>query len=85
MQPALRYFRSIYVLTLPQSLQVGPGATHVRVYPGENFALEEAKCTKESRFVNGRLRAGDLVEITAAEYDAATATPTPVKALKGKD
>ncbi len=68
MQPELRYFRATNVLTLPQSLKVGPGATHVRVFAGDVFALEADRCTKESRFVNGRLRAGDFVEVTETEF-----------------
>jgi len=70
----MRTFKATTHLTLPQALQAGPGATHVRLAPGETVELDEAACAKESRFIAGRVRAGDLVEITAAP-----------KAPKGKD
>ncbi len=87
----LRYFKSTNTLTLPASLQVGAGASHVRLMPGEVVAFDSEKCRAESRFINGRVRAGDLVEVGAAELEAYTAsqlvatdTTPAAKAAKGK-
>lgn len=51
-------------VTLPQGLQAGPGATNMRLDPGAVVTLDDAACNGEhSRFIAGRLRAGDLEEI----------------------
>lgn len=77
----LRYFKSTQTLTLPAALQVGAGASHVRLTPGEAIAVDAAKCQAESRFIAGRVRSGDFVELSASEYEAAI---NPAKAAKGK-
>jgi hypothetical protein len=90
-----RYFRAAQPLTLPQSLIAGPGATHLQIAPGDVVAFDGERCARELRFVNGRTRAGDLVEITAKEYDDAIASTevapveapepaAPAKAAKAK-
>lgn len=91
---SFRYFKSINTLTIPSALQVGAGGVHDRAAPGDVLAFDAEKCRKEDRFINGRLRAGDLVETNKATYEAFVATPAPtidehdttpaVKAAKGK-
>lgn len=61
-------------VTLPQGLQAGAGATNMRLHPGAVVTLEDDKCVEYSRFINGRLRAEDLVEI-----DPKDAPKTPVE------
>lgn len=75
----MRYFQATQNLVLPQKLQNGPGGTHVRLSPGEVVGIDDAACASESRFINGRLRGGDLVEVAAPEADSA-----PAKPAKGK-
>jgi hypothetical protein len=71
-----RYFRTPLPLTFPISIKPGPGGEHVRSKPGELHELDGDRCNAEARFIAGRLRAGDLVEMTAAEY-AAAINPAP--------
>lgn len=72
-----RTFRANNLLTLPQGLYPGPGATNMQLEPGAVFTAEDAPATQFSRFLNNRVRMGDLVEIDAAPAD--TKAPTPVK------
>lgn len=51
------------IVTLPVDLCPGPGVTNMRVVAGGEIDLEVARCTTHTRFLNGRLRAGDLVEL----------------------
>lgn len=55
-------------LVLPQGVQAGPGATNMRFTGGAVLGpLDDATCTANQRYLNGRLRAGDLEEITEVE------------------
>lgn len=58
-------FKATTHLTLPKALQAGPGGTHVMLNPGDEVELDDKACAAESRFINGRKRAGDLVEVAA--------------------
>jgi hypothetical protein len=51
------------VVTLPVGLLPGPNATNVRLEPGAVVELELERIAGHDRYVNGRLRAGDLVEL----------------------
>ncbi len=76
----MRYFKIATHLTVPRSLLPGAGNTHKRPAPGEVIAIDDEACARESRFINGRLRAGDMIEVKApAELDAPAA-----KVAKGK-
>jgi hypothetical protein len=88
-----RYFRSVNHLTLPSTIHTGAGATHTRLAPGDVIDLCPKKCAAESRFINGRVRGGDLVEVDAAEFEMftkaaeavqATDTAPATKPAKGK-
>ena len=70
-----RYFQSVQLLVLPQSVKAGPGATNLRLVPGSIIELDEETCTRNERFLNGRLRAGCLVEVDAAAASAASPSP----------
>ena len=92
----MRYFKLTTHLTVPRSLSPGAGNTHERPVPGDVIACTDESCARESRFVNGRVRAGDMIETTETEYLAAEnvaaleppvelATTAPVaKTAKGK-
>lgn len=64
----MRFFKLVNHLTVPRSLLPGPGNTHHRPEPGDVIAIPDEACARESRFVNGRVRAGDMVEVKEAEY-----------------
>lgn len=81
----MRYFRSPQFLTLPQGVQAGPGATNLRLEPGSILELDEVTCTRNERFINGRLRAGDLVELDAATAEAARASAPQATAIPKPD
>ncbi len=70
-----RFFKSVQLLVLPQSVKAGPGATNIRLSPGSIVELDDDTCTRNERFLNGRLRAGCLVEVDAAT--AAAESPAP--------
>lgn len=58
-----RTFRVLQgVLVVPQAVQAGPGATHLRLRAGEELTLPAAAV---GRFIRGRIAAGDLVEVLA--------------------
>jgi hypothetical protein len=63
-----RHFRAREgrTITLPQGLAAGPGATNMRLTPGEVVTVDDDAATRHSRFINGRLIAGDLEEMEAA-------------------
>lgn len=62
-------------VTLPQGLQAGPGATNMRLPPGAVVTLEDDACEgMHSRFIAGRLRADDWVQIDPKDVPA---DPTP--------
>lgn len=66
------------VIVLPQGLLAGPGATNLRLDPGKTVDLEDDRCQQFGRYINGRLRAGDLVEdASAPDPDHASAAPPP--------
>lgn len=68
----MRYFKFVNHLTMPRTLRPGLGNTHVRPVPGDTIAIDEFACAKESRFINGRKRAGDMVEIKEAAHSEST-------------
>jgi hypothetical protein len=54
-------------VTLPQGLRAGPGRTNMRLEEGALVTLNLAgEAAQFGRFVNGRVTAGDLVEIDPA-------------------
>jgi hypothetical protein len=69
----MRYFKLLNPLTLPRTLSPGMGNTHKRPKAGDVVAISELACAKDSRFVRGRIRAKDMVEIDKATYDTAVA------------
>lgn len=80
-----RHFRSPQYLVLPQGVQAGPGATNMRLNPGSIITLDDDTCVSHSRFINGRLRAGDLVELGDAEVERLRATAPPAEVLRNPD
>lgn len=64
-------------VTLPQGLRAGPGATNMRLPPGAVVTFEDKQLTSEfQRFIAGRERSGDWVEIDPKD---APAEPTPAQ------
>lgn len=80
-----RHFRSPQYLTLPQGLLAGPGATNMRLLPGSIVTLDDAACSRNERFINGRLRAGDLVELDAATAERELAAAPAAETLPKPD
>jgi hypothetical protein len=74
-----RTFRAQNYLTLPQGVLPGPGATNMRLEPGAVFTVEDDVATRQSRFLNNRVRMGDLVEIEGPPAEAPA--PKPVKSI----
>jgi hypothetical protein len=74
-----RTFRALNHLTLPQGVLAGPGATNMRLDPGSVFTAEDGPAIAHSRFLNNRVRMGDLVELDAKPADAPA--PKPVKSI----
>lgn len=73
-------------VVLPQGLQAGPGATNMRLNPGQVVTLEDDSLAKFGRWVNGRVHAGDLEEVALNSPDESEApTPVPSAARAGKD
>lgn len=68
--------RAIRVTTLPQDLAPGPGGTNLRMAPGDELDLDAARARANARYLNGRIRAGDLVDVTA-KGDSAAPAPQP--------
>ncbi len=64
-------------LTMPADLMVGPGVTTMRLVPGDVFDLDAEVCQAQQRFISGRLRAGDLVELEV-KGDRAVVVREPV-------
>lgn len=65
-------------VTLPASVKAGPGATTMQLKPGCVVTLTEDECVQNARFVAGRLRAGDLEELSAADAEKLAAeAPEP--------
>lgn len=58
-------------LVMPQGVQIGPGASSMRYKAGGILVLEDAEVLTNQRFLSGRVRAGDLVELEAAVGEAA--------------
>jgi hypothetical protein len=61
----------------PKGILTGPGATAVRFNAGDEFELPAAAA--KSRYIRGRVAAGDLVDVTAAPPARAAAIAKPVK------
>lgn len=64
----MRYFKLATHLTMPRSLLPGIGDTHERPHPGDVVAIDDGACARDSRFINGRVNAGDIKETTESEY-----------------
>lgn len=64
----MRYFELVNHLTIPRPLLPGEGNKHHRPCPGDVIAIPDDACARESRFVNGRKRAGDWKEVDEAAY-----------------
>jgi hypothetical protein len=58
-------------LVLPQGVQAGPGATNMRFRSGAILVLEDEQLVANQRYINGRLRAGDLAELDDTKGAAA--------------
>lgn len=66
-------------IVLPQGLQAGPGATNMRLEPGQIVILEDASLVSHSRWIAGRLHMGDLEEVDLdTDQGSSTDAPTPV-------
>lgn len=86
-----RWFKLNTHLTLPLELHPAPGAKHHKAEPGHVIGLDAERCKSHDRFLRGRTRAGDMVELDgpptvpphaqAVDVQAGTSTaPTaPVK------
>jgi hypothetical protein len=70
------------VVVLPVGLLPGPNATNTRLEPGAVVELDLDRIARHDRYVNGRVRAGDLVELAAgdqpAEVPPLEMAPTPI-------
>ncbi len=76
-----RRFKLNAHLTFPLELLPAPGARHHRAEPGHIVELDAERCKAHDRFIRGRVRAGDLVELgnEPAAALSTPATPAPVK------
>lgn len=63
-------------VTLPQGLYAGPGQTNMRLDPGAIVTLEDDAIQRHERYVNGRVRAGDLEEVE--EHVTSTVEPVAI-------
>lgn len=77
----MRRFKLINHLTLPLGLQAAPGGVHRRAVPGDVVEIDDDRCREHDRFLRGRVRAGDLVEIDVASA-AEPARSAPMTAAK---
>lgn len=59
----VRRFRARNALVLPTSIGTGPGATNMRLDPDQVVELDADAVKLHERFINGRVRAGDLEEL----------------------
>lgn len=57
-------------VSLPHGLQTAPGANTMRAKPGEILEIEAERCQAFTRFLNGRIAAGDLTEVNEPPSDA---------------
>lgn len=78
-----RSFRAKTHLTLPQGLLAGPGATSMQLEPGSVFTAEDPAAVQFQRFINGRLRAGDLEEVELADGLLAEPGGKPIAPPRG--
>lgn len=62
---------------LPQGLYAGPGQTNMRLDPGAVITLEDDNLIRHERYINGRVRAGDLEEVE--EHVVSTVEPVAVR------
>ncbi len=68
-----KHYRAARALVLPQGLAPGPGATNMRLDPGDIFTVDDGPATTFGRFLNGRVHSGDIEEVdekTAAAREA---------------
>ncbi len=77
-----RRFRALQVLALPQGLHSAPGATNMRMNPGDIVTLDDDAARQHERYLNGRLRAGDFEEV---EEHVVTETKTGAAAASRAD
>lgn len=79
-----RHFRALRSISLPRDLKAGPGATNMRLDPGQVVTCEDDACMRQQRFINGRLREKDLEELDTLPPDAVEGTPVPGSDPSGK-
>lgn len=85
-EPQGRRFRARNVLVLPQGLYTGPGATNMRLEPDQIVTLTDEAIARHGRFLNNRLRAGDLEEVVVEEtVKPAARTTYPTTFRSGDD
>ncbi|MDQ3295075.1 MAG: hypothetical protein M3619_00635 [Myxococcota bacterium] len=52
----------------------------MRLEPGQVFTADEDACARQQRYVNGRIREGDLEELSAdlvSRHEGGTPVPSP--------
>lgn len=57
-------YRALRVIVLPLGLHPGPGATNMRLSPGDTFDTDASRDAAHRRFVRNRLKLGDLELVT---------------------
>lgn len=70
----IRRFKLNTHLTFPIQLMAGPGASYHRAQPGHTVEISSARCAAHERFLRGRIRAGDMVELEAEPVTAVAPT-----------
>lgn len=73
------------IVVLPQGVQAGPGATNMRLPSGSIVTLEDDTFNKNQRYLNGRVRAGDLVELEAADAEQLAKDGPPPELLPNRN
>jgi hypothetical protein len=74
-----RRFKFVRHLTMPLELLAAPGAQYHLGEPGDEVDIDEERCRQFDRFLRGRVRAGDLIEIQPQPARPSTSAAAPVK------
>lgn len=75
----IRRFKLNTHLTMPLELLAAPVAEYHRGEPVSIVEIDAERCKAFDRFIRGRIRAGDMVELTIATSQPAAPVVAPVK------
>lgn len=63
MTTTTRRFMMLKPLTFPLDLHAGPGAAYRRADAGDEIEIDVVRAQEFDRFLRGRIRGGDMVEL----------------------